>query len=97
MVTDYTFRGMTVPANLIESLTAYAETGRPTGGFLHAVIDNNLKDACGRADESSAPIIPAIVGFLYNYCPSICWGFAGAHDAWVEEKRKERADNGRIL
>ena len=80
----------TLPLHLKESLDAFAETGRPTGGFLRACIDNNLSEAVARADEENLPFLPEIVCYLYNYLPCGCWGKAGAHDAWVKARSEER-------
>lgn len=87
---SYTFNDLTVPGHIIDSIEAYVETGMPTGGFLQAVIDNDLRNACGRADMDNLPLIPAIVGYLYNNCPSGCWGFTGASKSWTTKKRIER-------
>ena len=86
----YLFRGMYVPEDIIESIDRYVEHGVPTGGFLEAVICNDLREACGRADQDNLRIIPAIVGYLYNHCPSTCWGRAYSFDNWITEKRAQR-------
>lgn len=91
-IAPYSFRGMVLPEHLRDSLYRYIVTGCPTGGFLQACIDNDLREACGRADENSLRILPVIVAYLYNECPSTCWGFEGAHDAWIETKRKKHGD-----
>ena len=85
----YAFRGITLPQHLKESLDAYWMTGRPLGGFLQAVVDNDLRKACALADEENAPIIHVILGYLYNECALGSWGFAGAHEKWITKKRNE--------
>ena len=90
MIGVYTFRGVTLPADLIESIDAYVKDGRPTGDFLRAVINNDLKEAVVRADDNNLARIHAIVGYLYNECPIGCWGFAGAAERWTERIRKEK-------
>ena len=92
---SYVFRGVTLPDHLKESLDAYVEHGRPTGGFLAACIDNSLRAAVSYADEDNIVIIPAIVGYLYNHCPRGCWGFPGASEQWIERKQKERESSAR--
>jgi len=94
-MTTYIFQGMTLPVSVQESINAYVTTGRPTGGFLEAVINNDLREAIVRADHINIRIIPAIVGYLYNECPAGCWGFSGAFDKWVEKHAaKRRLSNG---
>lgn len=78
-----------IPDDLKASIDRYVETGCPTGGFLEACIDNNLSEAVGRADERNIRLLPEIVSYLYNHCPSGCWGKAGARKAWTEKKLKE--------
>lgn len=87
---NFTFHGIELPHDLQESLDAFASNGRPTGGFLEACIDNNLLEACKRADADNLHRIPAIVAYLYNQCDLRCWGHSGAFEAWIIRKRKER-------
>lgn len=80
---SYTFRGFVLPDHLKESIDAYVETGRPTGGFLQVCIDNDLRRAIALADDESLAALPAIVGYLYNEVPAGYWGFSGAHNERV--------------
>ena len=66
-----------------ESLDAYVSTGRPTGGFLEAVLSNDLKEATGRADERALDNLPHIVAYCYNDIPSGCWGSPERVTAWL--------------
>lgn len=86
-MSTYVFRGIELPDHLKESLDAFCQTGRACGSFLHACIDNNLREACSRADETSLTALPAIVAYLYNECPMGCWGYPGAHDSWITNMR----------
>ena len=51
------------PADIKESLRAYI-SGRPTGDFLRAVLENDLIEAVCRADGANTWLIPPIVGFM---------------------------------
>ena len=84
--------GMTVPEHMIESIRRYADHGVPAGGFLEAVISNDLNAAVNAADDENIQVIPAIVRYFYNQCPSACWGYDGAFKAWIERKRLERLE-----
>ena len=44
------------------------------GDFLCAVLANDLKEACGRADNTNTLCLYRYVQFLYTYAPSQCWG-----------------------
>ncbi len=83
-------RGIVLPEHLRESLAAYANDGRPTGGFIEACIANNLSLAIARADAESLHVLPAIVGYLYNECPSQCWGTPESFTDWINKKFDER-------
>lgn len=71
-----------------ESIDAYVATGRPTGGFLEAVLSNDLKDAIGRADGRALDSLPHIVAYLYNQCPLGCWGSRERVREWIAARRK---------
>ena len=86
----FVFRGTQLPEHLQKSLEAYVVNGRSTGGFLRAVIDNDLRIACASADEKNVVLIHVIVAYLYNECPTGCWGFTGASKAWLDKKQAER-------
>ena len=84
-MSSYTFRGVTLPDNLKESLDAYAHEGRPLGDFLRVCVQNDLSLAWGLADEVSTAALPAIVGYIYNEMPSECWGSREAYWLWLNK------------
>lgn len=79
-----------VPAHLRDGLEAYVATGRPTGGFLAAVLRNDLCDAVGRADPVSAGSLTAVVRYLRNNVPRACWGSEKNHGEWLAHEQPER-------
>lgn len=84
-----------VPEHLRAGLTNYVEKHRRTGGFLEAVLSNDLKEAMGRADERSREGLFAIVCWLYNEAPSTCWGSPERVSDWLradEHEEKHRRD-----
>ena len=52
------------------------------GDFIGAVLRNDLKEAVGRADEEALDNLPHIVAYLYNDCPSDCWGSTARVADW---------------
>ena len=74
----------------IDSLRRYVDHGVPVGGFLEAVISNDLFGAMGRADDSSRANLFAICSFVYNDMPGVCWGSPAKVTAWLNAKRAER-------
>lgn len=75
---------------IIESIRAYADEGRPTGGFLRAVLSNDLKESFGRADDGNQATMFEIVSYCYNEIPSDCWGSPETVKEWLKKKRVER-------
>ena len=80
------------PLNVIESLERYRDEGIPTGDFLRAVLENNLRDSMGRADAYNLLALPDIVAWVYNRMPSAAWGSPEKYKAWIERKYKEREE-----
>lgn len=79
-----------VPAHTKQSIQLYVEKRIPPGGFLLAVLTNDLKGAVGRADEKNRRALPDIVKFLYNYIPARIWGDEKAVKQHLEENSKSR-------
>jgi hypothetical protein len=75
------------PAVIVESLKRYADHGVPTGDFLRAVLENDLKEAVGRADHINGPALAHIVSYCYNEIPSTSWGSPAKVEAWIEKHR----------
>ncbi len=73
-----------IPAETWQGLTAYVTRGQAPGGFLHAVLANDLFDACGRADEANRRALFAIVSWIWNEAPQACWGSKDAIEHWID-------------
>ena len=80
----YTFRTFTIPAYMLGNLQAYIQTGRPVGGFLTAVLRNDLREAVGRADDHNIANLPAYIAYLHNKAPMGCWGSTENVKHWKE-------------
>ena len=81
---------MTSLKRLIESLELYVAKGVPLGSFLEACVENDLRNAFGRADEESREHLFEIVKWLHNEAPSTCWGSREKRIAWQEVRAEER-------
>lgn len=79
-----------IPAPLIDGLMRYVVHGVETGGFLRAVLENNLSEAVGRADISSLAVLPLIVSYVYNELPGTCWGSKDVVEAWLANHLERR-------
>ena len=79
----YDFRGRTIPTLAAEGLARYLDHHIRPGGFLCAVLSNDLAEALGRADDENAECLQAIVAYLYNEAPSPSWGSPEKFKAWL--------------
>lgn len=72
-----------VPSHLHDGLVNYLAHHKRPGSFLTHVLENDLRGAVSRADETSAAGLPQIVRFLVNCAPAIAWGSAAEVDTWI--------------
>lgn len=72
-----------ISPDIIETLLNYAYRGVPTGGFLYAVLSNDLRESIARADAHNSLILRPIVTFIYMQLPAPCWGSWEKVDAWL--------------
>jgi hypothetical protein len=71
-----------IPRSTKESLTAYVLFARPVGGFLYAVLTNNLRESVNNGDLENLRGLPALVAYLFNMVPMSCWGSNEKVSAW---------------
>jgi hypothetical protein len=77
---------MWIPEHMIEGLTNWILHGRTPGYFLQAILMNDLKEACLRADDYNRTRIWNYVNFLLNESPMNCWGSKEKMERWHELK-----------
>lgn len=73
-----------IPAYMIGGLRRYIEHGIPPGDFLTAVLSNDLRGACERADDENRHRLFQYVQFLYSHAPVGCWGSSSNFRDWCE-------------
>jgi hypothetical protein len=73
-----------------EAMDRYANTGCPLGGFLTAVMENNLMEAFGRADEDNTRDMREIVAYVYNEMPGTCHGSPEIVAEWIKRHKEAR-------
>jgi len=79
----YNFFGYAIPARMGDGILLYVEHHIQPGDFLTAVICNDLKGACARADDENLQNLPAFVAWFYNYAPAGCWGSPELMSRWL--------------
>ena len=73
-----------IPDRMMGGLRRYIEKRIKPGNFLTAVLQNDLREACGRADKENIRNLPAYVAYLYNEAPSTCWGSPERVTDWLQ-------------
>jgi hypothetical protein len=73
-----------IPDYMIGGLRRYIENGVVPGDFLTAVLTNDLRGACARADDTNRDCLFQYVQFLYSYAPAPCWGSPEKFSAWIK-------------
>lgn len=68
----------------LEALALYQDRGIMPGGFLTAVLENNLMRAFGAADSYNRASLFQICFYIYNSMPSDCHGSRDKVTAWID-------------
>jgi hypothetical protein len=74
---------MNIPEHIKESLDRYVQEKTPTGGFLRAVLANDLMGAFSKGDKESLEALKDIVSYIYNKLPGDCWGSYKVVNEWL--------------
>ncbi len=72
-----------IPEHMQEGIISYICHGRRPGGFLEAVLCNNLAEAFDRASKENLEAMLAWVGFVFNHVPRMACRTAARVNAWV--------------
>jgi len=78
-----------VPSHLLDGLVMYGKKYVPTGGFLRAVLNNDLMDASVRADPESRKSIGMLALFIHYEMPVNCHGSPEKVMAWLDLREDE--------
>ena len=72
-----------LPEHMQDGMRLYIERGIEGGGFLTAVLCNDLMGALGKADSINRHALFDYGNFLYNEAPASCYGSPEKVAAWV--------------
>jgi hypothetical protein len=75
-----------IPFLVLCSLVHYVVNRHSTGNFLTAFLSNELNQAISYADNESLAAFREINYFIYNHCPSKCWGSPTKVSDWLTNK-----------
>lgn len=75
--------GHGIPEACADGLALYIAAKIAPGSFVTAVLENDLREACGRADSQNRHLLFNYMSFLYNDAPSNCWGSRQKVSEWL--------------
>jgi hypothetical protein len=73
-----------IPSYTAKKLMEYVMEGVGPGGFLKAVLSNNLMDSINYADVANERALHSIVAWLWNHCPDDAQGSCEKYHKWIE-------------
>jgi hypothetical protein len=80
---DRTYYKM-IPARTLDALDAWGQEGCSGGGFLRAVLINDLFGAVDRADRDNSAVLVHICEYVYSQLPAGCWGSQEKYARWPD-------------
>jgi hypothetical protein len=82
----------TVPApHMRGAVERYMEHGIPPGGFLTALLANDLIRAAGAADDINGQLLKEWASWLYNCAPPASFGSREAVASWMQQRQNGAA------
>ncbi len=78
-----------ISASVKGEIDRHVKHGCPCGDFVTAVLDNDLKEAFGRADDKNTATMREIVTYIYNHVPIGCQGSKLKRQAWQAHGGRE--------
>jgi len=72
-----------IPDHMHDGVSRYVLNGVPPGGFLTALLSNDLKETFSRADDANQRAVLDYIKLLYNYAPTGVWGSPAKVSDWI--------------
>lgn len=73
-----------VPSHMRKAIADYVLYGHHTGGFLAALLSNDLMTAATKADFENLRSLADWARFLHNYTPANCYGSREQYEHWIK-------------
>lgn len=87
---EYRFDQYVMRADMVAAVQRYVQHGISPGGFLTAVICNDLVGALNRADDDNRANLIAVVGYFMWEVPAPAWGSKEKMQEWIKSKQEKR-------
>jgi len=85
----YLLTSTNIPEYMHHGLELYVYDHIQPGGFLEAILCNNLVEAAGRADIYNKQCLPEYAKLLENAVPSECYGSKEKYINWLKKRVKK--------
>jgi hypothetical protein len=85
-----------IPDYMRGGMERYILQGVRPGGFMSALLSNDLRRTFERADENNQRAVLDYLKFLYNGAPAQAWGSEAKFEKWIEVGGWEGMDEGRL-
>ena len=95
-LTRWADNGRLISDSVVGGLRRYVVSRIPTGGFLRAVLENDLKSAAQQADAVNYGQLARIVEFCNDAIPFICWGSPAKVNEWLYAEAPSEVDQAEI-
>lgn len=80
-----------IPPSIKRGMVDHIKQGAPTGGYLTAVLENDLARAIAKADEYSLAALRDTATWLWNNAPPESWGTREKVGQWRDAHRMAEA------
>lgn len=81
-----------IPERIMNNLLCYVKGEEAPGGFLYAVLCNDLFRAVGKADPEMKPLIPLLCQYIYWEVPGNCHGSPEIVKAWINKQHSKEKE-----
>lgn len=87
-----------IPPRLKDALTRYSQSHIQPGGFLAALLSNNLHIALRLASPTSLAALPEIVRYVHKHLPAQAYGSPEKVMAWLDSgKQRTPTDSDHLI
>jgi hypothetical protein len=83
MPDELNYQKYDAPVRILDAIRNHADHHHPCGSFVTAVLQNDLMEALGRADEYSKSALFEIVRYVRWEIPANCHGSVEKVHAWL--------------
>jgi len=73
-----------IKPDTMAEIRRYVEHRIPPGGFVHAVLANDLYRACAKADDVNRELLCDVADYVESHLPMACRGSHAAVEAWLK-------------